>query len=377
MAKVAIFTNHDVKNAYSCLFYLKNELSKKYEVDMYARTIPELINDREKNHYYYVRNNKLRDIKFLGGLSSRIKFLLRSFKYDVLIINDLDFFELAYYIKKFFPKKKVIHYNTEIHGKDIPYNSHIVNFYSRHANFPDMIIECLAERAEYRKKTFGVSQQIFVIDNTLPVKEVESILNKDINTDQYFNFPNHAPIMIYAGGCGMNRGLGQLIPLIGKFKNKLNFLLFCYGTNDQINELKKSLENCDNCKVENAVSRDVLYNVMNKCNFGLQCYPPDFSVNYLYASPSKFFEYIALGVSVISTDNIGINKMIKSDSLGICMNDELDLEAALNTILETEPNRDQIKEIFREKYCYEIDSIRTITEIERVVGSDYYNEDIK
>ncbi len=292
---------------------------------------------------------------------SRLIVAVNSLWSDVVIINELEYFRIAYIIKRIFPKKIVVHYNTEMYGKEegMPCRDSMMNFYKKHASFPDMIIECLPERAEYRKNKYEISKPIFVINNTVPMLNYSGF--KGDGWKHYIDFKNDLPILIYAGGCNLSRGLQAIIDIMRDFEGKLNFLLFCYGTNENIDLVKTKCLGISNCIVHKAVDRETLFQIMQHCHIGLQYYNPELSINNKLAAPSKFFEYMAMGLNVFSTNNIGINKIIEENGIGICFENDSKMKIALNELLDKNmKDRAQIIEIFERKYCYEIESKETV-----------------
>lgn len=366
MKKIGIFTWHDIKNSYSCLLYLQKELQKYYLVDIWARTSR---SQTSCKNYFSLTDTWYGSIRRARIYLAKIKFYYEAKKYDVIIINDLDFFRGAYYIKKKYPSKIIIHYNTEIHGKDVRYPKHTVDFYENHADFPDMIIECLDERAKFRKEKYNINKEVFVINNTIPKENVESALEDDsINVLRYFNFEKELPVVVYAGGCDLSRSLGDIIESMGEFDDELNYMLFCYGNKNDVKKVYDVCSRYKNCCLYPAVDRKTLLKIMYYCDIGIQYYDPELSINHMYASPSKFFEYISVGINVISSDNCGINKIIKDNNLGVCFDkNEGFVDATRRLLNKGLQNKDAIQQIFNDKFCYEIDSEIAINKIREII----------
>lgn len=367
MKDIKILTYHDLSAAYSCLIYLKSNLEKNYNVSILSFTPIEKITD--KNHYSFY-NKWFGYIRVFRIYFSRIYvfFLMMFSKTNIFIINDLDFFIAGYYTKKIKKNKiKIIHYNTEIHGTDVHYPNYIVKFYEKHADYPDLIVDCLKERSEYRKEKFKIKQKIYTINNTFPFSLSKKIKVDDTVKDKYLNFNNNLPILIYAGGCDLNRNLGDIIKCIPKFESNLNFVFFCYGTEFDFNSVKKMVDNYSkpsNAHIFKAIPREELFKVMEFCDIGFSYYEPSLSINHLYASPSKIYEYFACGLNVLTSNNIGINRIVNEYKLGYCIKQDDTIEDALNKILEQGlKSKTYIKNIFKDKLCYEKDSCEAIEAI--------------
>lgn len=369
MKRIKIFSTHKVNNAYSCLFYLRDELEKRTNcvVELWAASPCDEINGEMKKNYHSLCVGSITDKKIIGGIITRLKMFFVSLSADIIIINDLEFFKLSYFIKKIFSSKKIVLYNTELYGEGIPCRKEMMDFYKKHASFPDITVECLQERANYRNNKFNINKKIYVINNTLPIQKKE--VNNNSTIEKYLDFSNDNPIMIYAGGCSLSRGLQAIIPLIEDFENKINFLLFCYGKENDFNKIKSLCAGKSNCHLYPAVDKDVLFEVMKKCDIGIQYYNPDVNLNNRFAAPSKFFEYMSIGLNVLSTNNEGINRIINENGIGVCFENDEEISAALNILLcKGLDNKNKIKKIFNEKYCYEIDSQEAVDAIIELIN---------
>jgi glycosyltransferase involved in cell wall biosynthesis len=287
---------------------------------------------------------------------------------NTIIINDLDFFIEAYYVKKIKKNIKIIHYNTELPGKDVPYSNRIMKFYKKHADFPDMIIDCLEERASYRKKKWNINKKIWIINNTIPNDTIPRTIDKSLFT--YTSFNNNFPILIYAGRCSDNEVIDALVNSMNNC-NGINFLFFCHGEKKYkdklINRCQSHIE-AGICKIYDSISREKLLMIMQHCNIGVSFYDPNYSMNYRYASPSKIFEYIACGLQVISTNNEGINHLIINNRIGVCINENEKFENALNRLITSNLlDNYNIKKLFEDSLSYEHLSKNTINEIIKLI----------
>ena len=370
MKNITIFTFHDTSSAYSCLLYLKKVLEKEYNVNIWSFTPKKKIND---NNSYTFESRWYGNIRYFRIFLSHIDVLLMMLfsKKELFIINDLDFFIPAYIVKKLKKNVKIIHYNTEIHGEDVKYPNYITKFYKKHAGFPDMIIECLQERADYRRKTFNITKDIYVINNTIPKSYIDEICLKEIDTSEYLNFQRNYPILIYAGGCDLSRKLGDIINCIPNFDKKINFVFFCHGTEKDFQLVEKQISKFskyENWRLYKSVSKDILLNVMADCDIGVSYYDPNISINHYYASPSKIFEYLGVGLSVLSSNNEGMNRIILSNNLGYCLNNDETIENGINNLLlKGLQNKDLNIKIFNDTLCYEKDSKETINLIKKIM----------
>ena len=367
MIKIGIFSYHDLRNAYSCLFYLQNALNKYMQVDVWGLTPKK---DIKIDNYYSFLDTWFGRIPKIRMLFSKFFFFFKTKKYDVIIINDLDFFVEGIFIKHIYKNKVLIHYNTELYNKeDYPTFGYLLKFYEKHADEPDMIIDCIRERAVFRKKQYAITKPIYIIHNTLPNNIEEPDIS--LNIKKYLNFDNDFPIAIYAGGINDDRGLRFILKDISELSGKVNFLFFLYGNDSDIKTVKGQFGEVDNCRIYKAVERKTLFKIMEYCSIGIQYYDPDKGVNQRYAAPSKFYEYVAMGLNVVSSNNEGINHVIEENKLGICIQPQESFAEAVQRLLKQGlKSKVYIQKIFASKLCYEVDSQEAIKKITEFIDRD-------
>lgn len=374
MKKLKILTRHDISSAYSCLQYLAEELKHNYEVEIWSNT--------DKSRFSFLKNpaiNRTFRDSWYGNIKKiRVIFVFIHAFFVLLkdkgdfIINDVDFFPLGYLVKKLYPKRKFIMYFTEINGPDIKTFRWIERFYAKYANTPDMTIECLRERAEYRARQFGIKNKVYFINNTISKTEIVDSEKMRVNKEHYIpNSFEGKVIVFYAGGCNLSRDLGTFIREISRVK-EVCFLAFCYGTEEEMQNVRNMCEKYfqeGSYVVHEAVPRQLLLKVMSYVDIGIVYYEPTFSDNHRYAAPSKFFEYMAKGLNIISSNNEGINHIIHTDTLGVCIQDNETIAMALVRLLEQGlKKKEDVVAVFEQKYAYEVDSKKAIQKLTEIIG---------
>ena len=372
---VLILSRKSLRTSYSCILYLKQELEKYANVILWSHTPRNDINVRykENSHSFYLCwYGKIRIVRVIMAKIQSFFMALRSGQ--LVIIHDLDFFIPVYFAKKLKSSIKVVHYNTEIHGSDVYYPRYLTKFYEKHADFPDIIIECLAERAYYRKQKFGIKKRIYIINNTLPFCEIqkikESAKTKVSENDVNLAFSEKLPVVMYAGGCNSASTLTEIIETFDTLKGKCNFLFFLDDNGTFYDKIKLSvLPFGEMCHVCPAVDRGTLFQYMEYCDIGINYYDPHISINHMYAAPSKVFEYMALGLKIVSTNNKGIDKILSKNKVGKCFLSKENIALTIDELVSecsTESKR-RISKVFKEKYCYEKNSKQAIDEILKII----------
>lgn len=369
MKKISIYSGHSLDNAYSCILYLKKALESEFKVILWSNS--NKITDQFGKNCFLFKNLWYSGIPKLRFFIKLFHVFLLMIRDEYIIINDLDFYIPAYYAKKIKKKLKVIHYNTEIHGKDVKYYSFIEKFYEKHADFPDMIIECLEERAKYRKNKFNISKEIYVINNTCTYSFIKSVLRNENSFDDLEIIGNRK-VLVYAGSCEFGIDLDKVIEAIADLDKEIFFLCYCYGKEESVQKLKNkclTTLKSNSYRIYNSVERNELLNVLYHIgDIGIVYYDPKKSTNYQYASPSKFFEYMAVGLNILSTNNDGINNIINDNKIGKCFLDENHIADSIREILSDNLlSKKETIELFKNKYCYEKDSEKCIRQIKKLV----------
>lgn len=376
VTNVSIYSKHDISSAYSTLIYLKQMLKQEnFDVSIWSWTEKEnkqLLKkaDSEGKSFLFYWYSYIPKIRFLIAIFH--SYCITYINNSVVLINDIDFFPAYYFYKKLFKSTKVIHFCTEIYGEDIQTKKFNLDFYEKHADYPDMIIECLQERAKYRQKEYSINKEIYVINNTLPLKNYK--LSKNVTFNDYFSDFNSKgnPIVIYAGAAYLNRDLDKFIQGLQMAKSQVCFVAFCYGSKEDLYRLQ------DYCKehlkkpyyIHSAISRTELVSVMENADIGIVYYDPNKSINYRFASPTKFFEYMSNGLNILCSNNEGINHIIQENHIGACImeNTVQGIADAYDYMIKCGlKNKEEIKNLFKEKYCYEIDSFNTIQAIKKLL----------
>lgn len=381
MKKIIILSNVNPTTSYSGLKYLSEALKEKnFDVTMYAK-IP-IDNLKETKNWNF--NLKSFYDTWYGKIPLFRRymtfihvFFLILFKQSHFIFHELTFFRLLYMCKKLFKNKKCIHYATELYTvEDEPSHKSILKFYEKHSSLPDLVIECEENRKIYRQQLYNIKQPIVVMPNTLPVKEL--IVNKNISLETLSGvkrFPSDYKIIVYTGAAYLHRELDRLIDGIVAAKTKCFFLAFCYGPKLEIEAIRKYAKERlgENCFISYPKPREKILSCLNQADAGIVYYRPSASIGNKYAAPTKFFEYIASGLPVICSNNIGLKQIVAKYNVGICVDSETieDISKAIDILFENELKYKSVKEnihrVYQNSLSYDILSITTLEKIEKIL----------
>ena len=176
------------------------------------------------------------------------------------------------------------------------------------------------------------------------------------------SLPN-IPIILYTGGVFPGRGMETIVGSIAELSVDNFFLAFVYGdkkAKKQLIELCNNKLDMTRFKICDSVPRDELLSCSHEASVGIVYYPPSTSIGCKYAAPTKFFEYIACGIPVVSAPNDSLVEIYNQYQVGDYAVDESisSLKDAFERILT---NADQLacikknsEQIFLNHLSYEV-----------------------
>lgn len=373
--KVLILSAIDPTRAYSCIKYLYFELKKsQISPECWCR-VPETSMDSYKkwgdnvNSYCSKKIFQLPKIrtwymKWIG--------IVKALKYrnQTIICHDLFHYKTCSIIKKLFPNTKLILYFTEIYNeKHSEYLYKLQRYFENHPNEIDLMIECDYKREEYRVEKNNVKKPTETILNTIPYSEVERIVEKE-------RIENGKPIVVFSGGVHEAGEFSIIIDALREIDLDFELNFYCFGTDEAINSLREECEEKLNGKYKLITNRprEEVLNRIRMADIGIVYYDPEYSINTRYAAPTKFFEYVSLGIPVMSSGNESLIKIINEYGLGEYMheNNVNGMREGLYRLLKDKGYRKQISEneekAFKNYLCYEVQSEKAIKKIVDVIN---------
>lgn len=280
------------------------------------------------------------------------------------IFHEAHFFRLIVLFKKLSKRTTCVHYATELYTEeDEPAHARLLAYYRRAASVPDLVVECDNQRAVYRKAEYGITSKITVIPNTLPINfrqdETGSELEKLIVSKNVCGLP----ILIYSGAGYLHRELDRIIDGVAQARRPVFFVLICYGPDSELDQVRRYAARAlgsDRFNFISNATRDDIKRALNIADAGIVYYRPSLSIGNKFAAPTKFFEYIAAGVRVISSHNDSLKPLIDEYRLGKYTEDESAgaIARAIDAVFD-EPEsavdaRDRIRRAFRESLCFDV-----------------------
>lgn len=359
MKKILIISGADPTRAYSCIQYLFEFLNnEQYDVELWCGAIPSRKKELKKwgpkaNSFLFNFWGKVPKVR---SIYMKLAGQIQCFKYrnQVIICHDYFHYKSCLTIKKKYPNTRLIHYCTELITKRNPKTQRKQwSYYLKNLNEADYLIDCNKERLQYQKDNLGLNLPSTYVLNTLPEHNIINYRSKNKRK-------NDVPIIIYSGGIHDNNELDILVNALSGVKYKYILKLFCYGNMEAINNLREDLNNRNiNYDLHINKSRNEVLQNLSYADIGIMYYEPGYSINTMYAAPSKFFEYMSLGVPIISSGNISLINLIKQYGLGEYMKNDTPeaLAECINKMLSDKNYREKVSSnelaAFSEVFSYE------------------------
>lgn len=373
--KILVLSSANPTRAYSGIKYLFQELRRReYDVEVWS-----LVPKSQKREYEkWGEGAKSFLFNIFGNIPKvrRLFVIIQAFilalnyRNQCIICHELTFYKLCAYVKKMFPKTIMIHYCTELFDEKSPKHFlKYLKYYERHVNIPDLVIECDEMRRIYRKEKYSILKPTVTIYNTIPEDEIKK--NLKISKKKH-----SIPIITYTGAAYGHRQLDLIINAVKKIKNPFILKLFVYGPQhaiDKLDELCLTQLGSGKYVIVQDTPREELFDKVINSDIGIVYYNPSLSIGNKYASPTKFFEYIAMGIPVVSSNNASLVKLIDEFNLGLYVKDQsVDaLYYCINLLLDNPTLRSDIsqneKKAFHESLCYEIQTKNAFQQIEYLI----------
>ena len=288
-------------------------LSEKYDLTLFAAS-PSIDNNKV-NHRKLPASKKLICRLLISHPLLLIK-LLFSKKFAVYHLHDPELLPLGLLLHFF--RCKVIYdvhewFEEDILNKKLPFKKQLIGLYKWVENIAlEKLYFILAEESYeqlYKNRLHNYS----VILNYPDQKAIQN----------YGETNRHSKKLFYVGNLTGNRGLKQMIRLLNLLNDKNEFFeLICIGRID--NSLKKYLSNVhDYPKVKDQIHFKNYMAIQDAMHFSTDCLAGmalyDNLPNHSNSLSTKMFEYMAVGLPVISSDFELYTHIIEQNNCGFCI----------------------------------------------------------
>ena len=230
-------------------------------------------------------------------LKTLIYYLRHASRFDMIYLQDFFSTVPGLLIHPFARKKRMIYDAHELiipmEGQKLTSKTKLfVNAERKLSKKVECIIEANKERAEIFKQRYGLDNVTFVHNiSKLSFCGVKRTLP-----------PNGSVIMVYQGVISKGRNLSFFVKCLKELP--ASYRLMFIGNGEGLDDLKKTARNLD---IENRIvftgrlSNDEMVERLKDCHIGIISYPFT-SLNNIYCSPNKIFEYSALALPFIASE---------------------------------------------------------------------------
>jgi glycosyltransferase involved in cell wall biosynthesis len=297
---------------------------------------------------------------------------------DAILCAHLGFFPECVLAKMLRPELPFIHYCPELWTREEYGQTLSFRFYAHFGYIPDLIIDANACRATARLRLLGLRRTPCVLPNTLPagdlpppapVGELARIASLDETS---------RPWLVYAGNLSWSHRIDILLGAMKVARKAFTLVLFANAPEESAKAVQGEIDRyglAGRVRLLPGRPWKEVMGLMAQADAGLMYYPESAepTLNVRYCAPTKVFEYLALGLPVVSTGNPTMQELLVKDGLGACARDDSPaaLAEALDTVFGSFGIRPRValQTYFREHLSFEVAAEPVLGEIEDLIAS--------
>lgn len=302
----------------------------------------------------------------LPGLAFRVMVFLRMLFASRVLITESAYLREAALVKRIKGEKfLLIQFCQELHLPEEYPELGMAKIYERYAQVPNIVIDVEPNRARVRKERFGLKELPVVLPNTIPVNMLpeKSPIGSLAALAGLTSF-HDLTVLLHMGGIGREKPLERVIDAVAFADVPIFFLAFCTGPGEQIQALQSYAASklpTDRFRILQGMPRDTLLASAWEADIGVidYTYSVEPSINQKYCAPTKLYEFMALGLAVLGSNNNSLREIIEKENIGICAaGDHVeDLGVALRQLLNEHKGlydmKKRARKTFAEGYSYE------------------------
>jgi glycosyltransferase involved in cell wall biosynthesis len=287
------------------------------------------------------------------------------FASQVLITESTYLLEAAL-VKRIKGKKfLLIQFSQELHLPEEYSGLKMAKIYEIFAQVPDIVVDVEPNRARVRKERFGLKTLPVVLPNTIPFKALPGKApSGTLAALAGLTSFHDLPVLLHMGGLGREKPLERVIDAVFFADAPVFFLAFCNGPNEQIQALQAYAASkllADRFRILQGMPRDTLLASAWEADIGVidYTYSVQPSTNQKYCAPTKLYEFMAIGLAVLGSNNDSLKEVVEKENIGICAGGDHveDLGVALRQLLNDREDlhsmKDRARKTFAERYSYE------------------------
>jgi len=370
--KILVVPGTGFIRAYSGTQYLIDELlGNGVDVRVVLRCSPEEADEYRnlplKIQLYVTKFNPLQIPGKIEGLFFRLILFFKMLTFNSVLVTETKYLFLSALVKKMKPSLLLVHFCQELNLVEEYPDNKSAKIYARYAKIPDVVIDVEPHRAQARKEKVGLQHKPFVLMNTMPAQNVMSpSVDGTLAQIAGVEFPKGIPVLLHAGGIGKEKPLERVIDAIAMCKKDVFFLAFCSGQTEEIQLLSgyaATKLKPGSYHIRKGIQRSKLMPAMHEADIGVidYTYSVEPTLNQKYCAPTKLFEFMAYGVTVLGSNNESLRDIVESENIGFCAREDSieSLSQALDQLLSCDAQilgamKTRARELFIKKYSYEV-----------------------
>ena len=284
-------------------------------------------------------------------------------KSDAVLVCEGEFSATVMLGRKLFPSKPLFHFCQEL---DTSSDHYYWQSYRAFTELADGFLDVEAHRAAIRAKLLRSPKPYWVLPNTLPRQDVEtggaSLLPADLVAQR-----RSRPVVISAGSVNdADKPFGRLLEILARVRLGIAFVgIFSNVNPKQLAAMRKEagvrLAHVPHVLLGPQARQDVIASLA-QADIGLidYAYATCPTENQLYCAPTKFFEYMAKGLAIVTSNNPSLRAVIEKEQIGFCAADDEPatfaqaIDRAVADPEELAWMQGRAGEAFASRYCFEM-----------------------
>lgn len=299
---------------------------------------------------------------------------------DAVVCGHLGFFPECVLAKWARPRLPLIHYCPELWTREEYGETPLLRFYSHFAHVPDLIIDANLHRAKERQRLQKLATTPSVLPNTLPIAEVPPPAAPGELAHLAGLDEDSRPWLVHAGNLSWLGSVDHLMGALAMAQKPFRLVIFANGSDEMLNYSRKQIEKfgvAHRVRLLPGRPWKEVMGLMSQADAGLVYYPESAepTVNVRYCAPTKAYDYLALGLPVVSTANASMRELLTHNGLGVCAEDDSPeaLARAIDMVFSATGlcSRTDRQAHFREELCFEVAAAPVLREIRNLLSSTH------
>ncbi|MDH7568504.1 MAG: glycosyltransferase [Armatimonadota bacterium] len=372
MKRVCFLVAEEIRYQYPTVKLLADELELAgIGVDIFSRSYAHRAELAERHRFRCIGYVPRWDHH---GKAGKIEFLARGLtgvgRYDAYLgVCNLGIL-LAHLLarRRFF--RPLVAYLPEI----FPVRSAFERYADRCARSADALIDVDEERLAHRAMEGPLPKATFCVGNVPALRDMAAVVAAPRPARQ------GPPVVWYHGTLSPGHGIGELVEGFARMRAPAELHLTGPGAPGYLSELKNSLARCGKpALLHDPLPRDqVLQRAAALADLAVCFYPfrmVPHEVGQRLANPAKVFDYMALGLPALTSDNPTLVRLVAKEGWGTCVppEDPAAVAAALDQLVSDAALRQRMgsraRELFFSRYHLERVARPFVTWLCRTVGA--------